>query len=84
LLRPTGPASSVSARTGRCHDDRHCHNQPAFNDAERLALAGFLVGYHGLIREAYALDLRQFATWRRARSRAVRLGRLAARGLLRW
>jgi integrase/recombinase XerD len=37
--------------------------QPAFSDAERLALAGFLAGYRGLTREAYALDLRQFTTW---------------------
>src|SRR6266571_7237201 len=42
--------------------------QPAFADAERLALAGFLAGYRGLTREAYALDLRQFTTWCRARS----------------
>ena len=42
--------------------------QPAFTDAERLALAGFLAGYRGLTREAYALDLRQFTTWCRARS----------------
>jgi hypothetical protein len=33
--------------------------QPAFTDPERLALAGFLAGYRGLTREAYALDLRQ-------------------------
>ena len=26
--------------------------QPAFTDAARLALAGFLAGYRGLIREA--------------------------------
>ena len=45
--------------------------QPAFTDAERLALAGFLVGYRGLTREAYALDLRQFTTWYRARSLAL-------------
>jgi hypothetical protein len=45
--------------------------QPAFTDAERLALAGFLVGYRGLTREAYALDLRQFTTWCRARSLAL-------------
>ena len=31
--------------------------QPAFTDSERLALAGFLAGYRGLTREAYALDL---------------------------
>jgi hypothetical protein len=42
--------------------------QPAFTDAERLALAGFLAGYRGLTREAYALDLRQFTTWCRALS----------------
>jgi len=27
-----------------------------------VALAGFLAGYRGLTREAYALDLRQFPT----------------------
>ena len=42
--------------------------QPAFTDPERLALAGFLAGYRSLTRKAYALDLRQFTTWRRARS----------------
>ena len=42
--------------------------RPIFTDAERLALAGFLAGYRGLTREAYALDLRQFTSWCRARS----------------
>ena len=42
--------------------------QPAFTDAERLALAGFLAGYRGRTRDAYALDLRQFTVWCRARS----------------
>jgi hypothetical protein len=42
--------------------------QPAFTDPERLTLAGFLAGYRGLTREAYALDLRQFTTWCRTRS----------------
>jgi site-specific recombinase XerD len=45
--------------------------QPAFTDAERAALAGFLAGYRGLTRDAYALDLRQFTTWCRARSLAL-------------
>ena len=45
--------------------------QPAFTDAERFALAGFLAGYRGLTRDAYALDLRQFSTWCRARSLAL-------------
>ena len=31
---------------------------PVSSDAERYALAGFLAGYRGLTREAYALDLR--------------------------
>jgi len=35
----------------------------AFTDAERLAPAGFLAGYRGLTREAYALDLRQFTNY---------------------
>jgi hypothetical protein len=37
--------------------------ESAFTSQERLALAGFLAGYAGLTREAYALDLRQYATW---------------------
>jgi site-specific recombinase XerD len=45
--------------------------QPVFTDAERIALAGFLAGYRGLTREAYALDLRPFTTWCRARSPAL-------------
>jgi integrase/recombinase XerD len=32
--------------------------QPVFTDAERVVLAGFLAGYRGLTREAWALDLR--------------------------
>jgi integrase/recombinase XerD len=42
--------------------------QPAFTDAGRLALAGFLAGYRGLTREAYTLDLRQFTSWCHARN----------------
>ena len=42
-------------------------SEPVFTDAERVALAGFLAGYSGLTREAYALDLRQFASWREER-----------------
>jgi hypothetical protein len=38
-------------------------SQPVFSDAERVALSGYLAGYNGLTKEAYALDLRQFATW---------------------
>lgn len=37
--------------------------EPVFSKPEQLALAGFLAGYTGLTREAYALDLRQYATW---------------------
>jgi site-specific recombinase XerD len=51
--------------------------QPVFTDAERVALAGFLAGYRGLTREAYALDLRQFTSWCRARSLALFAGRRA-------
>jgi len=36
---------------------------PVFTSTERLALAGFLAGYSGLTRQAYELDLRQFAGW---------------------
>jgi hypothetical protein len=37
--------------------------EPVFTQPGRLALAGFLAGYTGLTREAYALDLRQYASW---------------------
>jgi integrase/recombinase XerD len=36
---------------------------PVFTNTERLALAEFLAGYSGLTREAYELDLRQYASW---------------------
>ena len=45
--------------------------EPVFTNAERLALAGFLAGYTGLTREAYALDLRQYASW--CQQRHIRL-----------
>ena len=54
--------------------------QAAVTDAERVALAGFLAGYRGLTGEAYALDLRQFASWCRPVTREDREPcRLAAR-----
>jgi len=34
-----------------------------FTSTERLALGGFLAGYSGLTRQAYELNLRQFAGW---------------------
>jgi integrase/recombinase XerD len=37
--------------------------EPVFTESERLALAGFLAGYTGLTREAYALHLRRYASW---------------------
>jgi integrase/recombinase XerD len=37
--------------------------EPVFTEPERLALAGFLADYTGLTHEAYALDLRQYASW---------------------
>jgi hypothetical protein len=36
---------------------------PVFSAPEQLALAGFLAGYTGLTRKAYALDLRQVTAW---------------------
>ena len=36
---------------------------PVFTNTERLALAGFLAGYSDLTRQAYELDLRQYASW---------------------
>jgi len=34
-----------------------------FSPQEELALLGFLAGYSGLTRDAYALDLRQYVAW---------------------
>ena len=34
-----------------------------FTTEEQTALVGFLAGYSGLTREAYALDLRQYVQW---------------------
>jgi integrase/recombinase XerD len=45
--------------------------EPVFTHQERLALAGFLAGYTGLTRDAYALDLRQFTGW--CQQRHIRL-----------
>jgi integrase len=62
--RPVRPTFGFRSIAGTC-------GWPSpFTDAERLALAGFLAGYRGLTREAYALDLRQFTTWCRDRSLA--------------
>ena len=67
-----------SSLAGRYPDDHCCpirraRHDPAclLTDAERIVLAGFLAGYRGLTREAYALDLRQFTSWCRARSLAL-------------
>jgi hypothetical protein len=51
---------------------------PVFSEPERLALAGFLAGHSGLTREAYALDMRQFATWCHRRGLALFAARLPA------
>ena len=77
LLGP-GLAQLPWFQPGREVPDDHCrpnccarHDPACLTDAERVALAGFLAGYRGLTREAYALDLRQFASWCRTRSVAL-------------
>jgi integrase/recombinase XerD len=42
-----------------------------FTSSEETALVGFLAGYSGLTREAYALDLRQYVQWSTDRSIAL-------------
>ena len=37
--------------------------EPVLSDVERRTLLGFLAGYRGFTRDAYALDLRQFTAW---------------------
>jgi hypothetical protein len=76
-----GPSPPGLSPAGRCPKTTAAPStalatiEPAFTDPERLALTGYLAGYRGLTREAYALDLRQFTTWYRAR----RLGLFAFR-----
>jgi integrase len=53
---------------GPLQADRRCPAsfvvyEPDLVDPERVALAGFLGGYRGLTRDAYALDLRQFVAF---------------------
>jgi integrase/recombinase XerD len=50
---------------------------PVLSTAERLALAGFLAGYSGLTRQAYELDLRQYASWCQTRHLALSAARRA-------
>jgi integrase/recombinase XerD len=38
-------------------------HKPMFSELEESTLLGFLAGYRGFTREAYALDLRQFTAW---------------------
>ena len=63
------PSLRVSARIRRClmatttPSAALVPTAPVFTNTERLALAGFLAGYSGLTRQAYELDLRQFASW---------------------
>ena len=49
--------------TTTCFTTDVVYVEPLFTDAERIALAGFLAVYSGLTRDAYALDLRQYASW---------------------
>ena len=72
-LGPDWPGLPGSGLAGKCSMTTAVPSavlatiQPVFSDAERVALAGSLAGYRGLTREAYALDLRQFASWCRNR-----------------
>jgi integrase/recombinase XerD len=50
----------MTTTTTSCPSTAVAAREPVFTGAERLAVAGFLAGYTGLTREAYALDLRQF------------------------
>ena len=51
MFDPTFPSTVLAVR------------DEVFSPEEQFALAGFLAGYSGLTREAYALDLRQYVSW---------------------
>src|SRR6266705_188640 len=64
-----GPASGSQPEPRRCPMTTTTPSAalvvttPVFTNTERLALAGYLAGYSGLTRQAYELDLRQYASW---------------------
>jgi integrase/recombinase XerD len=67
--------SLTGFQPGREVPDDHCrpihrarYDPARLHRSRTAALAGFLAGYRGLTREAYALDLRHFTTWCRSRS----------------
>src|SRR5260370_35169584 len=66
---------------------------PVFTNTEPLALAGFLAAYCGLTRQAYELDLRQFASWcqqhqlrlfQARRAHREQLGKLVRQAWVQW
>jgi site-specific recombinase XerC len=66
LGRPSLPGLSPTQEVPDDHHNPACCPRPGcagVHQTERLALAGFLAGYSGLTREAYELDLRQYASW---------------------
>jgi hypothetical protein len=64
LVQPPGLSPTPEVPDDH-HDPVRClvPTAPAFTNAERLALAGFLAADSGLTRQAYELDLRQYASW---------------------
>jgi integrase/recombinase XerD len=72
LHRPDEPAAVVVG-VARHYHRRSCMSspsstalvryEPALSETEQLTLLGFLAGYRGYTRDAYALDLRQFTAW---------------------
>jgi hypothetical protein len=63
---PRSGSQLMSPEVPRGHHDsvrRPGPLTPVFTSTERLSLAGFLAGYSGLTRQAYELDLRQYASW---------------------
>ena len=80
-----GPASRF--QPGREVPDDHSrlircsrHDLVRLHRSRTVVLAGFVAGHRGLTREAWALDLRQFASWCRARLPALFAVRRPASG----
>jgi integrase/recombinase XerD len=68
MAQPPGSQPVREVPDDHCRPIHRTRYDPArLHRPERLALAGYLAGYRGLTRDAYALDLRQFASWCRAR-----------------
>ncbi len=62
-MRRISPGSKITGRSSWRDARPRSTATSQRPDVERMTMLGFLAGYRGFTRDAYALDLRQFTTW---------------------